>query len=129
MIAPKAYMKIETRGENDELADYIYKRAVQVLEGAAQMHRAQLKIIKRGEANSATSSPELTALVSQVAETVSGVRETTCLDAQRGSDDACWFMKNVCERDGQATYIGIGATTTSGHHNDHFDFDETAMER
>jgi aminobenzoyl-glutamate utilization protein A len=36
-------------------------------------------------------------------------------------------MKRVQERGGKATYIGIGADTKAGHHNDHFDFDENAM--
>ncbi|MDL2298535.1 amidohydrolase [Synergistaceae bacterium OttesenSCG-928-D05] len=127
VIAPNAHMKIETRGETDELAAYVYNRAEQIIEGAAKMYDVSFTITKQGEANRADSSPKLAALVSEAAKTVEGV---TCVGTKRpmaGSDDACWLMKRVQERGGQATYIGIGADTAAGHHNGRFDFDETAM--
>lgn len=128
VIAPKALMKIETRGENDALAGYVYDNAVRVLEGAAAMYGVSLKITKQGEANSAGSSPELAALISGIAAETPGVRETGSSSPMSGSDDACWLMKRVQERGGQAAYVGVGATTAAGHHNDRFDFDEAAMD-
>ncbi len=42
------------------------------------------------------------------------------------SGDACWLMRRVQERGGLATYVGIGAATAAGHHNNRFNFDEEA---
>lgn len=128
VVPPKALMKIETRGENDALAGYVYERAVQILRGAAQMYGAELEITKQGEANSTNSSPELAALVGEIAGTIPGVTLAGASRPMAGSDDACWLMKRVQENGGQATYIGIGAATAAGHHNDRFDFDEAAMD-
>lgn len=127
VTAPNAHMKIETRGETNEIADYVYNRAVQVLEGAAVMQDVDVSIEKQGEANTANSTPELAALVLEAA---SGVEDVTSAGHSRpmtGSDDACWFMKVVQDGGGQATYVGIGADTMAGHHNARFDFDEAAM--
>lgn len=128
VIPPKAVMKIETRGENDLLAAYVYDRALRVLEGSAQVYGVDLKITKQGESNRADSSPELASLVSEIAEKVPGVTKACALSQMTGSDDACWLMKRVQENGGLATYIGVGAMTAAGHHNDRFDFDEAAMD-
>lgn len=128
VIPPKALMKIETRGENNKLAAYVYERAEQVLRGAAQMYDTEIEITKQGEANSADSSPELAAIVCEIAATVPGVTIAGATRPMSGSDDACWLMSAVQGGGGQAIYIGIGATTAAGHHNDRFDFDEAAMD-
>lgn len=127
VVPPAAHMKIETRGETDEVASYVYDRAVQVLNGAAQMYDVDLTIAKRGEANTTTSTPELAALVSELAAGIDGVVSVGGTLSMLGSDDACWFMKRVQERGGRAVYVGIGADIAAGHHNDRFDFDEAAM--
>lgn len=128
VIPQKALMKIETRGENDALAAYVYDRALEVLEGAARMYGLSLRTTKQGAANSADSSPELASLITEIAREVPGVRETSSKRQMPGSDDACWLMKRVADHGGQAAYVGIGADTAAGHHNDHFDFDEAAMD-
>lgn len=128
VIPPKALMKIETRGENNALANYIYERAMQVLQGAAQMYGVEMEITKEGEANSADSSPGLASLVSEIAAAIPGVTHSGVSRPMSGSDDACWLMSAVQKAGGQAIYIGIGATTAAGHHNDRFDFDEAAMD-
>lgn len=128
VVAPRAVMKIETRGENDEIATYVTENAVRVLEGAARMYGVGLNITKQGEANRADSTLELALLVSELAKTAPGVTETSQTCKMTGSDDACWLMQRVQQNGGQATYIGIGAATAAGHHNDHFDFDEGALE-
>lgn len=128
VIAPKALMKIETRGENNELASYVYDNAVRVLEGAARMYGVSLTITKQGEANGADSSPELASVISEIAGEAPGVNNVSSECRMSGSDDACWLMKRVQDNGGQAVYIGIGATLAAGHHNDHFDIDENAMD-
>lgn len=127
VTAPNAHMKIETRGMTNEIAAYVYDRAVQVIRGAAAMHGVEATITKEGEANTTDSTPALASLAAEVAKSVEGVRDARVSRVMTGSDDACWFMKAVQDGGGEATYVGVGATTAAGHHNGLFDFDEAAM--
>jgi aminobenzoyl-glutamate utilization protein A len=127
VVPPKAVMKIETRGETEAIAQYVYKRAVEVLEGAAAMYDIALKVTKQGEANTAASDEALARIAAEAASKVKGVTGAKVLRGMDGSDDACWYMKRVQDRGGQATYIAVGATIAAGHHNGAFDFDEAAL--
>ena len=127
VVPPKAHMKIETRGATEDAAIYIYRAVMRILHGAAEMYDVKLTTQKCGEAISATSDRELAKIVMEAASSVCGVDRTDLIQPMAGSDDACWMMKKVQDNGGKATYIGIGADTKAGHHNDHFDFDEKAM--
>ena len=127
VVPPNAHMKIETRGATEEAAMYIYMAVMRILSGAAEMYDVKLTAQKCGEAISANSDRDLAGIVMDAAASVSGVSRRELIQPMAGSDDACWLMRGVQERGGKATYIGIGADTKAGHHNDHFDFDEQAM--
>ncbi|MDY4094299.1 amidohydrolase [Cloacibacillus porcorum] len=127
VVPPNAHMKIETRGESDALASYVYAKAKEVIYGAAQMYDVDVSISKQGETITAESDRKLAAVIMKAAENSEGVTQREEYRAMAGSDDACWFMRRVQERRGLATYVGIGAATAAGHHNNRFDFDETAM--
>lgn len=127
VIAPNAFMKIETRGATEKILNYVYQRAVQVLNGAAAMYDCSVEISKQGEANTTFSDPELTQIVCEAARETKGVTRTDPDQLMSGSDDACWMMKRVQDHGGKSTYIGLGATTTAGHHNSRFDFDEKCL--
>lgn len=127
VVPPKAAMKIETRGATDEILRYVYDRAVQVIQGAAAMYDCKVEILKRGEANTADSDQEIVDVICDAAREVDGVKHVFPKLLMSGSDDACWMMKRVQDHGGKATYVGLGATTAAGHHNDHFDFDEACL--
>lgn len=127
VVPPKAHMKIETRGATEEAALYIYSAVMRILHGSAEMYDVRLTTQKSGEAISTSSDRDLAKIVKEAAASVCGVKTTDLIQPMAGSDDACWMMKKVQDNGGKATYIGIGADTKAGHHNDHFDFDEKAM--
>ena len=127
VVPPNAYMKIETRASTEDAAVYVYSAAMRILIGAAEMYDVKLTTEKCGEAISASSDRDLAKIAMDAACTVSGVDRVELVQLMTGSDDACWMMKKVQDSGGKATYIGIGADTKAGHHNDHFDFDEDAM--
>lgn len=127
VVPPKAHMAVETRGETNELAQYMYNRAMQIVHGAATMYDVTCAVTKRGESISCDSTPELAALVTKVAQGLPEVKNAAPQRRMSGSDDACWMMKRVQDHGGKATYIGLGATTAAGHHNSRFDFDESAL--
>lgn len=127
VVPPHALMKIETRGENGEIASYAYERAVQSLKGAAQMYGAELSIKKQGETITAESDEKLAKLVSDEALSVRGVTKAELYRKMPGSDDACWLMRETQKSGGLAAYVCIGADTAAGHHNGAFDLDEAAL--
>lgn len=127
VVPPNAHMKIETRGESAELAAYVYAKAKEVIYGAAQMYDVDVSISKQGETITAESDRKLAALIMSAAEGAEGVTLLEEYRSMAGSDDACWLMRRVQEHGGLAAYVGIGASTAAGHHNNRFDFDEEAM--
>lgn len=127
VVPPHALMKIETRGENNEVAAYAYERAQEALKGAALMYGAELSVTKQGETITAESDEKLAKLVADEAASIPGVTKTTLYRKMPGSDDACWLMRETQKNGGLATYVCIGADTAAGHHNGAFDLDETAL--
>ena len=127
VVPPYALMKIETRGENGEVASYAYERAVQSLKGAAQIYGAELSVKKQGETITAESDEKLARIVADEALSIPGVTKTEIFRRMPGSDDACWLMRETQKNDGLATYVCIGADAAAGHHNGAFDFDEAAL--
>ncbi|MEG1823461.1 MAG: amidohydrolase [Cloacibacillus sp.] len=127
VIPPSAYMKVETRGETKEIADYMWGRAQQVLCGAVAMYGCEYSVEKMGEAPCAECTPELARLIAEAARDTEGVTAVNDERTSGGSDDACWLINRVRERGGQATYIGVGSSNPAGHHNALFDIDEASM--
>ena len=127
VVPPHALMKIETRGENGEIASYAYERAEAALRGAAQMYGAELAIKKQGETITAESDEKLAKLVADEALSVRGVTKAELYRKMPGSDDACWLMREAQKSGGLATYVCVGADTPAGHHNGAFDLDEAAL--
>ena len=127
VVPPHALMKIETRGENGEVASYAYERAEAALRGAAQMYGAELAIKKQGETITAESDEKLARIVADEALSIPGVTKTEIFRRMPGSDDACWLMRETQKNGGLATYVCIGADTPAGHHNGAFDLDEAAL--
>ena len=127
VVPPHALMKIETRGENGEIASYAYERAVQSLKGAALMYGAELSVKKQGETITAESDEKLARIVADEALSIPGVTKTEIFRRMPGSDDACWLMRETQKNGGLATYVCIGADTVAGHHNGAFDLDEAAL--
>lgn len=127
VIPPHASMKIETRGENSEIASWVYSKATDVVYGAARMYDVDVRISKQGETITAESNEALARIVTEEAAQIPAVSQIDLNRKMAGSDDACWYMGKVQERGGLATYIQIGADTPAGHHNGRFDFDEAAM--
>ncbi|WP_368652561.1 amidohydrolase [Ornithinibacillus sp. 4-3] len=127
IIANKAFMKIETRGETTEINEFIYDRAVKVLKGAATMYDAELDIDIVGGAQTSNASPELLPFVRAQAEKVAGYHTIHEGTSAGGSEDATYMMTRVQEKGGLATYCTFGSDIAAGHHNERFDIDEDAM--
>lgn len=128
IIPSHATLKLETRGENSEVHTYVHDQAISVLEGAAQMHGANLSYEIVGAARTCSSSRELAELVIKAAKDVSDVNQTIPIaDFAAGSEDATFMMERVQQNGGLSTYSIFGTTLAAGHHHEKFDIDEAVL--
>ncbi|MCM3711920.1 amidohydrolase [Sporosarcina luteola] len=128
IIAPLAFLQIETRGETSEVNEYIRAQALSILQGAAAMHQTEVDIQIVGEAVSSTPSESLVDIISEVATSSPYVDHVIPMSTQSaGSEDATYFMERVKERGGLATYTIIGTDLAAGHHHERFDYDEEVL--
>ena len=127
VIPGKAFMKAETRGDNDEVASYMYERAMAVVRGSAETYGVRSEVEKTGEAISADSNFVLREIIRDALDGVPGISNLQMDGDALGSDDATWMMRAVQDRGGVATYMRLGSNTGVGHHNDHFDVDEATL--
>ena len=129
VIAEHAEMKVETRGENQEVADYVYARAVEVLKGAAAMYGATVTLEKTGAGATASGDAALIARAGKAVRALNCFEEVVETVRGGGSEDATWMMRRVQEQGGQATYMALGSDITAPHHNGRFDLDERSIIR
>ncbi len=127
VIADHASMRIETRGETQDIADYVYSRAVEVLKGSAMMYGVDVNITKAGEGTTAEGSPELVKLAGEAVRGLGIFERVDDVMHAGASEDATWFMRRVQSHGGMATYLGLGSNITAPHHNGKFDIDEGAI--
>ncbi|MCM3707428.1 MULTISPECIES: M20 family metallo-hydrolase [Cytobacillus] len=128
IIADKAVLKIETRGETTKINEYVKAQAEAVVAGSAQMYGVEYEIQTVGEAISAQESKELATVLHACAQEASYIKE--CIledDSPAGSEDATFFIERVQQSGGQATYCIFGTELAAGHHNEKFDIKEDTM--
>ena len=128
IIADKAVLKIETRGETTKINEYVKAQAEAVIAGSAQMYGVEYEIRTVGEAISAQGSKELASVLQTCAQEASYIKESILEDnSPAGSEDATFFMERVQQNGGQATYCIFGTELAAGHHNEKFDINEGTM--
>ena len=127
VIPDKAVLKLETRGTTSEINDYMYQRALTILEAAAAMHDVTLVLSPMGGAANCTNTPELVGRLQQVAAQ-SNLFESILPEGNiGGSEDCTYFMERVQQKGGQAAYLMVGTELAAGHHDSRFDFDEVSL--
>lgn len=129
VIPDNAVMKVETRGETNEINAFIYQQALNVIEGAAKMHDVKYNICLMGAAQSSKPSPVWVDFIYQQAKQhipeLKSVVKT--FPQAAGSEDATYFMERVKAQGGLATYLIFGSELSAGHHHGRFDFNEEVM--
>ena len=127
VVPPSAFMKVETRGETEEIASYMFQKASKIVASSASMYETEYTLEKMGESITASSDKELVDTVTGVASEIKDFDQVEKYARLGGSDDAAWMMKRVQEKGGRSTYIMLGSDIAAGHHNEYFDFDESAL--
>lgn len=127
VIPDKAFLKIETRGASTAINDYVRERALQVLEGSAVTQDVTVKISEAGSAPCVTNSEDLAETVHKIAEELAIFRRVDMIYNGGGSEDCAYFMEQVINHGGKATYMILGSAIAGPHHNPRFDIDEEDM--
>jgi aminobenzoyl-glutamate utilization protein A len=127
VIAEKAVMKAETRGNTQDIADYVYRRAQEILKGAAAMYETEVEVTQTGAGTTASGDAPLVAKAGEAVRALGIFREVRETVQGGGSEDATWMMRRVQQGGGQATYMALGSNITAPHHNGCFDVDESTL--
>lgn len=128
VIAERAHMEAEARGETTELMEYMKGRLARTIKSAATMHGCEADVDVVSESPRADSDPELQALVSEVAADVPGTEHVLPAADFGASEDATFLMERVQNDGGLATYLVIGTDHPDSHHTPTFDVDEASLE-
>ena len=129
VIADRAVLQLEVRGETTEINEFMAQSAVAVCEGAARMHGCGVEMVKMGEAEGQHSDP---ALIDRIAGVVRrDLPELTLSSIQNaqnwGSEDISIMMNRVQSHGGLATYMRVMTPMAGAQHTVTFDFDERVL--
>jgi len=131
VIADKAVLKIETRGENTEINDYMRQHAQRIIDSSAVMYGVASEVTFVGEAIGGYSDEIMIDHIEDIAKQLTCFSEIERTSSRAaGSEDFSYMMKAVQDRGGKAAYFSIGAAVDAkgrGHHTTMFDINESAM--
>ena len=127
VVADRAVLQLETRGETTEIERTVFGRAMSSLKGAAEMFGCTVDTKIMGSASSADSSAELEPFIRAGAARVPEITNYVKEAAFSGSEDATYLMAKVQSHGRKAAYMCIGSNIAAPHHNDHFNFDESSL--
>ncbi len=126
IVANRAYMQIETRGENEEVNEMLAKKVSQVIEGAAHSFDVDYRVELVGSAPAYSPSDKL--FSQEISEFLNstGYQVDT---SQRlgGSEDISYMFKEVEDGGGKALHFTFGTEISAPHHHYRFDFDEEVL--
>ncbi|WP_339102630.1 amidohydrolase [Haloterrigena salinisoli] len=128
VIAERAHMEAEARGETTALMEYTRDRLERTVRNAAEMHGCRAEFDVVSESPRADSDPELQSLVSEVAGEVRGIDRVVPAADFGASEDATFLMERVQKDGGLATYMIVGTDHPTSHHTPTFDVDERSLE-
>ena len=127
VIAPKAYMQVETRGITQELNEYMFEKAGKIIEHSAKMYDLFYEIKIIGEGIGCNCDGELVEIAAREAIKIKGINEVQREFYFGASEDVTWMMKRVQETGGKAIYMIFGTDISEQHHNEGFDFNEETL--
>ncbi|QOR48346.1 amidohydrolase [Trueperella pecoris] len=127
IIADKAHLEIEVRGETTEINDYMEKRARTVIAAAADMYEVEHEIIRMGESISLDSDRDLMARIDAVATDLGLTPRDPNWMMASGSEDYAFMMDRVQSNGGKATFIRMLTSSPAGAHNRKFCVQEKVL--
>lgn len=127
IIPGTAFFELETRGETNELNEYMVTETKRIVSAAAQMYGVDVNIETVGEGVAPPIDPTWIETVKQACS--KSARPFNIIDELPlvGSEDVAYMMEDVHRHHGNATYMIFASPLSSGHHHAKFDFDEEVL--
>lgn len=127
IIANKAKIEMEIRGENENIISYLYDGVNRIVEGSAISYDCSYEIEIKGQAPS---------LISYDEEFIKNLRNYykeksyKLVDAQlKGSEDIAYLLNEVRKKGGKTVHFILGSNLKDSHHSEEFDINEKDMLR
>lgn len=127
IIANKAKIEMEIRGENDNIISYLYDGVNRIVEGSAISYDCSYEIEIKGQAPS---------LISYDEEFIKNLRNYykeksyKLVDANlKGSEDIAYLLNEVRKAGGKTVHFILGSNLKDSHHSEEFDINEKDMLR
>lgn len=127
IIANKAKIEMEIRGENDHIISYLYDGVNRIVEGSAISYDCSYEIEIKGQAPS---------LISYDEEFIKNLRNYykeksyKLVDANlKGSEDIAYLLNEVRKAGGKTVHFILGSNLKDSHHSEEFDINEKDMIR
>lgn len=127
IIANKAKIEMEIRGENDHIISYLYDGVNRIVEGSAISYDCSYEIEIKGQAPS---------LISYDEEFIKNLRNYykeksyKLVDANlKGSEDIAYLLNEVRKAGGKTVHFILGSNLKDSHHSEEFDINEKDMLR
>lgn len=127
IIANKAKIEMEIRGENDHIISYLYDGVNRIVEGSAISYDCSYEIEIKGQAPS---------LISYDEEFIKNLRNFykeksyKLVDANlKGSEDIAYLLNEVRKAGGKTVHFILGSNLKDSHHSEEFDINEKDMLR
>ena len=127
VIADRAHVAAEARGETTDLKEYVKGELRRTFRHAAEMHGCDVDFDVVSESPRADSDPELVDVIAAAARRVEEI-DTVVPTADFGaSEDATFLMRRVQADGGLASYLIVGTDHPTSHHTPTFDVDERSI--
>lgn len=127
IIANKAKIEMEIRGENENIISYLYDGVNRIVEGSAISYDCSYEIEIKGQAPS---------LISYDEEFIKNLRNYykeksyKLVDANlKGSEDIAYLLNEVRKKGGKTVHFILGSNLKDSHHSEEFDINEKDMLR
>lgn len=129
VIAPNGFLACESRGETTELNEFMFKKAMNAVKGAAEIYGVDYEVKMVGGTAGGNSSKEITKIYEECAKESPFIdNELITKELDFGAcEDFAHLMNDVQSKGGQSGYMMIGTSLKAGHHNCCFDFNEDAL--
>lgn len=126
VIADRAILQLETRGDTNEINDKIMDIVYRVVQGTATSYNVEYNINVVGSAKAYNSKDD--AFSEKVIEEIKDLSLEIIEDFSFGaSEDITYMLEEVEKSGGKGMYFIFPTRITAPHHNPNFDFNEESL--
>ncbi len=128
VIADKAFMEMEVRGDTTEINKYVSDYAMRILENSAAMHDCTVEVKLMGAAESMTSDTDLCEKIADICSNHLGMKVSQKLTMKlAGSEDFSYMLNCVQSHGGKGSFMRVRSRFAAKGHNHKFDFEESYL--